>query len=287
MGLVYKILIIFAQYAKTLCPFMAFFYMLCWGFLLGNPDLFAKWDAYLGFFPSFLNDIFQFKYDIDGQEVEMGYVLAAGFSFVLMLLMSMLENFIEFHLLLHREQKIEQTKEQLKIQKIVSQMQEKREEFVQLSSFYGLLEVEIFKSDIYNNEIDIEKIKSHYLDIICKKMREKYEVKTANGKIYFSADKFDLFKQSVKELSELFKILRDVLHQKGVSFDYILTYFSSGDSEQNKKAFSILKKINSLKIKNKIVVSKDIRGYCFKKNIFKFLSLGNSMLLSEMSKTKM
>ena len=286
MGLVLKLIVLFAQFIKTMCPFLAFIYMLCWGFLLGNPELFAKWDAFLGFFPNFLNDTFNMKYDIDGQDVEMGYVLAAASSFVLMFFMNMLENFVEFRLLLHREQVIEQTKEQLKIQKIVSQMEEKKEEFVLLTSFYGLLEIEVFKNDIYNNEIDIKKIQNHYLNIIYTKLHEKYETKITDGKIYFYANKFELFKQSIKELSELFKILKEILNKKGVTFDFMLTYFSSGDNEQNKKAFSILRKINALKIKNKIVVSKDIRGFCYKKNIFKFLSLGNSLLLADNKEDK-
>ena len=282
MGLILKTLIIIAQFGKTLCPFLALLYMICWGFLIGNPELFEQWNSYLGAFPDFLNEKFQFQSDIDGRDIDMGYVLAAAFSFVLMFILNQLQNFVEYRLLLYREQVVEKTKEELKIKKIVEQMEEKKDEFVVLKSFWGLLEVEITKNDIYDNNLNLEEVKEQYIKTIFAKLKDNYpNLKILQGKLCLVLTDFLMFKNSIKDIVKLIKLLKEIALKKGLRLDYMLSYFATDNQEQNKKAFVTLNKINNLKMKNKVVVSKDIRNFCFKKNTFKFNALGSSLLFAQ------
>lgn len=284
MGLVYRILIAVAQILKPICPILALIYMICWGFLIGNPEMFAKWNPIFGAFPDLLNDIFQFQSDIDGQDIDMGYVLGAAFLFVFMFSLIQLQNFLEYRLILFREQVVERVKENLKIQKVISQMEDKVEEFVKLNQFWGLLELEIDKSDIYDLNVDIEKIKLQCNNTMIKKLQERYsEIKSTKNKIYFHFSTFEEFQNSIVDIVKLARILKDVVAKKGFSLNFILSYFSSSNPEQNKMAFSTLEKINNLKMRNKVVVSKDIRNFCFKKNLYDFLSLGESLLFAQNS----
>ncbi len=282
MGLVLKAIIIIAQLGKALCPFLALVYMICWGFLIGNPELFDLWNSYLGAFPDFLNDKFQFQQDIDGRDIDMGYVLAAAFSFVLMFILNLVQNFVEFRLILFREQVVEKTKEELKIKKIVAQMEEKKDEFVDLKSFWALLDIEISKNDIYDNNLNLDEVKEQYIKTIFAKLKDNYpNMKIAQGKLHIVLADFQSFKNSVKDIVKLTKLLKEIALKKGLRFDYLLSYFSSGNQEQNKKAFATLNKINNLKMKNKVIVSKDIKNFCFKKNTFKFNDLGASLLFAQ------
>ena len=212
----------------------------------------------------------------------MGYVLAAAFSFVLMFILNQLQNFVEYRLLLYREQVVEKTKEELKIKKIVEQMEEKKEEFVVLKSFWGLLEVEITKNDIYDNNLNLEEVKEQYIKTIFAKLKDHYpNLKISQGKLCLVLTDFLMFKNSIKDIVKLIKLLKEIALKKGLRLDYMLSYFATDNQEQNKKAFVTLNKINNLKMKNKVVVSKDIRNFCFKKNTFKFNALGSSLLFAQ------
>jgi len=282
MGLIYKIIIILAQLSKTICPFLALLYMICWGFLIGNPELFAKWDYFIGFFPEFLDDKFQLQYDIDGKDVTMGYVLAALFSLIAMFFLNQLQNFIEFNLLLHREKVVEDKKERLKIQKLATKMKQKKEEFVNLETFWGVLGFEIIKNEIYSKNIDNENLLAQYLKIIKSKLINKYpNINIVKDCLYIVLSDFDTFKEFIRDIVELFKPLKEISAKKGIEYSYFLSFFSAQDIEQDEKAFLILKKINNLKMQNKIVVSKDIRNFCYRRNIFKFFELGSSLLFAQ------
>lgn len=282
MGLVYKAIIILAQLAKTFCPFLALIYMICWGFLIGNPELFDKWDAFLNPFPNFLNDIFQIQYDIDGRDIDMGYVLAAAFTFISMFILNQFQNFVEYTLLIHREKVVEETKERLKVQKVIAQMEEKKEEFVQLKTFWGMLEIEVSKNEIYDDKINNSELLMQYLKTLESKLKDKYpNMKLVKNRICVQLNSFEMFKNYICDTVELLKLLREISDKKAYKFSYILSFFSSQNEQQNKKAFSILNKINNLKMKNKVIVTKDIRNFCFKKNVFEFIAIGSSLLFAQ------
>ena len=272
-------------FVQSFFPFLAFFNLLTWCLGIINESWAKPLDNFLGFFPHLIDRIFHITLDIFGQDVGIGYLIVCiiylALTFIFTIIVNRLDKTSKKLIFL------KQTKEIRKdIEKKEKIYEVKENKVKKINNFFGLIELKIERmEDLYSAEEDFSPLEKEMIKTFSTRIKELYpnlKISTSD-KIFFYCPDFTMFSTLVNSIVKIHKYVSKL--NKNLQTNLLFAIWTDIEEVKNEIAYGILKNINKLNFKNKVIVSEFIkkRYDYLDENAFVFNPLGESRLF--LSKT--
>lgn len=279
-----NIIICFCIFWKAICPFVGFLYLFAWLAMVFEDPVFYILDAILGWLPSHIDALFLHQSDIFGMNVPMGYIYSAIIIIVSLYFTMKIQTYASDSLMLQENEA--KTIQIQKLNKIAKKEYKIKDETYKLTHFFGLLDIklEYFEGCNKTNE-NLNPLKDEYLKMLLNKLSTKYTNMEfdLSDELYIISKDFLNFDPLLSDILKLFKIFVQIDKEKEIKTNLILSFSCGNENNNTDFIKKILKKINQLNYKNKIIViDKFIEKYrAIKAQKYDFISLGLSKIEME------
>lgn len=286
MGKFIGIILTIFKILKSFGPLFAFLYLGIWAIRFYDEEIYKTLDSFFGFIPSLIDKVYKIEADIMGADVSMSYVVFAAFLCVLVLIA------YKYEYKLYKRKKYlesEEMRERVHMQKIVNENVKRKElklqKIASLDGFYGLFELNLQYHSTYNKDLKkLEQLKRQLYIMIFQKLKEKYieinfEIRES---IFFSCYNFSKLHFIIQDIAKIFRSLKETNAKKGIKIELTLSFWGTNKESDVEETYIILKNINKLGYKNKIILSSGVyyKYQGQEEKCLEFAALGITKLLS-------
>ena len=272
-----KKLVLFIQ---SFFPFLAFFNLLTWCLGIINESWAKPLDDILGFVPHLIDNFFHLTIDIFGEDVPIGYLIVCiiylALTFVFTVIVDKLDIASKKLVFLKKTKDIRQDIEK---KENIYKIQENKTK--KISDFYGLIELEVEKKeDLFTTEDDFSSLELEMIKLFSNKIKQLYpilKVSTSN-KIFFYCPDFSMFSTLVNDVVKINKYISKI--NSNLQVNLLFSLWADIEDVKRETAYAVLKNLNKLNFKNKVIVTEYIkkRYDYIDENKFTFNPLGESRL---------
>ena len=272
-----KKLVLFVQ---SFFPFLAFFNLLTWCLGIINESWAKPLDDILGFVPHLIDNFFHLTIDIFGEDVPIGYLIVCiiylALTFVFTVIVDRLDIASKKLVFLKKTKDIRQDIEK---KENIYKIQENKTK--KISDFYGLIELKIEKNeDLFTTEDDFSSLELEMIKLFSNKIKQLYpilKVSTSN-KIFFYCPDFSMFSTLVNDVVKINKYISKI--NLNLQVNLLFSLWADIEDVKRETAYAVLKNLNKLNFKNKVIVTEYIkkRYDYIDENKFTFNPLGESRL---------
>lgn len=267
-------------FIQSFFPFLAFFNLLTWCLGIINESWAKPLDDILGFVPHLIDNFFHLTIDIFGEDVPIGYLIVCiiylALTFVFTIIVDKLDIASKKLVFLKKTKDIRQDIEK---KENIYKIQENKTK--KISDFYGLIELEVEKKeDLFTTEDDFSSLELEMIKLFSNKIKQLYpilKVSTSN-KIFFYCPDFSMFSTLVNDVVKINKYISKI--NSNLQVNLLFSLWADIEDVKRETAYAVLKNLNKLNFKNKVIVTEYIkkRYDYIDENKFTFNPLGESRL---------
>ena len=280
MKIFLKIIVHFFEFLKYISMLFVCIYIFSWVALILNKNFFNKINVHFHTVPDYFDNLCHYEVILQGEDVKMGYAVAAAFCVILFFIFSFLINITD-----KLEKNIEIKVKEFKIKKY-------SEEYIKRlniepkpdpEGFCGLFE--LIYTNLNSEEIDVNKLKHDSCEMIIEKLKLKHsniKFTILSDNIFIKCNNFSQFNILIDELIKLYNTLNNFNKNKFIKTDLLFSLWSQSGAINSQTSKNFLIEINKLNFTNKIILNDEMYHYLKKIEIenFDFQPMGATKLFN-------